>query len=69
MKIEKVEIKEIEPLDDQFIDSAYWKAPEPDFDYDSLLAELEAWAMSSRTRDIKAVWNYKATYKPINSSL
>jgi hypothetical protein len=42
MKIEKVDIKEIEPLDNEYIDSAYWKAPEAEFDYDSLLAELEA---------------------------
>ena len=68
MKIEKVDYKEPEPLDVEYIDCAFWKAPEPEFDYDSLLAELEAWAISSRTRDIKAVWNYKATYKTINSS-
>jgi hypothetical protein len=45
MKIEKVDIKEPEPLEVEYIDNTYWnvtKAAEADFDYDSLLAELEA---------------------------
>lgn len=45
MKIEKVEIKEQEPLEVEYIDSTYWnntKTAEAEFDYDSLLAELEA---------------------------
>jgi hypothetical protein len=43
MKIEKVDIKEPEPLEVAYIDNTYWKvAQEADFDYDSLLAELEA---------------------------
>ena len=45
MKIEKVDIKEPEPLEVEYIDSTFWnvkKDSEADFDYDSLLAELEA---------------------------
>jgi hypothetical protein len=45
MKIEKVDIREPEPLEVEYIDSTFWnvkKDSEADFDYDSLLAELEA---------------------------
>ena len=47
MKIEKVTIKEITPLNEEFVDNTYWnvgQAAEADIDYDSLLADLEAWA-------------------------
>jgi len=44
VKIQKVEIKEVEPLQNEFMDSNYWKVGEPkedEIDIDSLLAELE----------------------------
>ena len=47
MKIEKVVIPEAEPLNKEFTDNTFWsvdKTAEAEFDYDSLLAELEAWA-------------------------
>ena len=47
MKIEKVDMKPEEPLAKEFIDHAYWEVGKPtpgeEIDYDSLLAELEAW--------------------------
>lgn len=45
MKIEKVVIPEAEPLNKEFTDNTFWsvdKTAEAEFDYDSLLAELEA---------------------------
>ena len=47
MKIEKVVIPETEPLNKEFTDNTFWSVyntAEAEFDYDSLLAELEAWA-------------------------
>ena len=43
--MEKVELKEPEPLTEEFIDNNYWKVTDtkPDeFDVDALLAELES---------------------------
>jgi len=46
MKVEKVELKEVAPLEQEYIDNSYWdlnkKPEEEDIDYDSLLAELES---------------------------
>lgn len=47
MKIEKVELKVIEPLKEEFIDNSFWNVTKPDpqgddIDYDALYAELEA---------------------------
>lgn len=46
MKQDKVTLKEIAPLEKDFIDNSYWdltkKSQDEDIDYDSLLAELEA---------------------------
>ena len=45
MKVQKVEIKEPEPLEPEFVDNNYWKLTDDsssDYDVDSLLAELEA---------------------------
>jgi len=42
MKIEKVDLKEVAPLDKEYIDHAYWEVKTPEVDIDSLLAELDA---------------------------
>ena len=47
MKVEKVELKAEEPLEEEFIDNSYWKitkdkTDDDDIDYDSLYAELES---------------------------
>jgi hypothetical protein len=45
MKIEKVVIPEESPLNKEYTDNTFWsvdKTAEAEFDYDSLLAELEA---------------------------
>ena len=47
MKIEKVELKVLEPLEEEFIDNSYWKVTKPeaeeeDIDYEALYAELES---------------------------
>jgi hypothetical protein len=48
MKVEKLELKVIAPLEKEFIDNSYWSTPtgaetnDDDIDYDSLYAELEA---------------------------
>lgn len=44
LKIEKVDLKEPEPLEVEYIDSSYWKVPDQKtegMDIDSLLADYE----------------------------
>jgi len=42
VKVQKVEVKEPEPLKEEFIDNTFWSLPTNDtYDVDALLAELD----------------------------